>query len=191
MWTCRNCGTENEIKFKFCWSCGHTRDQSKPVEIKEEVKETPRKIEPRKEPVREAKKIEEVKKIEELQRPEEPKPIEIPRLEKRKAPQNEPELFASVLPYSARASNDETDWEIKVFRIAVRLVGLLLLYHVFVWLPDLVNAIYSAYEQSSPNADKIFTKELIVETAKLLFYFIVGIYLIASGRILLWLLPNR
>src|SRR5215207_4294835 len=107
MWTCRNCGTENEIKFKFCWSCGHTREQTKPVEVKQEMKPIPKQPEPRREPVREVQKVEEVKKIEEIKRPEEHKPAEIPKVEKSKTPQTEPELFASVLPYSAKVSSDE------------------------------------------------------------------------------------
>lgn len=188
MWICRNCGTENEDNFKFCWSCGQTQEKSKPVEIKNEVLEIPRKPEPKKEPVREVSKVEEVKKVEGIKPADEIKSAEAAKVEPRKFPQNEPELFSTVLPHSARVANDETDWEIKAFRIAVRLVGLFLLYQVFVALPDLI---YAIYEQNNTNADKILTMQFIAPILKFLFYFIVGIYLIASGRILLWLLPNR
>ena len=186
MWTCLNCGTENEENFKFCWSCGHTREQSKSVEVKEEIKPIPKQPEPKNEPVRQIKKVEEIKKpVEEI------KPAEITKVEKRKSPPNEPELFATVLPYSAKSSayaNSETDWEIRVFRIAVRLVGLFLLYQVFVALPDLLAVIYSSVKTSAEFSDAL-TGNLIFPIGKLLFYFIVGIYLIASGRILLCLLP--
>lgn len=183
MWTCGNCGTENEEKFKFCWSCGHTRTQTKPVEIKQEIKEIPKPSEPKRAPVREIRKIEEVKKVEEI------KPAEVTKVEPRRNPQNEPELFATVLPYSAKTSNDETDWEIKVFRIALRLSGLFLLYQVFIAIPDLafmIRMVKSAQETSDA-----LTNDLIIGSVKIAFYFIVGIYLIASGRILIWLLPNR
>jgi hypothetical protein len=167
MWICRNCGTENEDNFKFWWSCGQTRERSKPVEIKEQVKEIPKKPEPKREPIREIRKVEEIK------------PAEITKTEPRKNPQNEPEFFATVLPHSARNfnSNDETDWEIKVFRIAVRLVGLFLLYQVIVALPDLVVLIHSSVKNTQNFSDAL-TSDLIISTAKTLFYFIVGVYLI-------------
>lgn len=179
MWICRNCGTENEDNFKFCWSCGQTREKSKQVEIKKEVKEIPKKPEPKIEPVREIKKLEEIK------------PAEITNVEPRKTLQNEPELFATVLPYSAKSSADSnnSDWEIKVFRIAVRLVGLFLLYHVLVALPDLIVLAHSSVKNTQNFSDAL-TDELIIPIAKTLFYFIVGIYLIASGKILLRLLPE-
>lgn len=190
MWICRNCETENEDNFKFCWSCGQTQEKSKPVEIKQEILEIPKRIEPKKEPVREVRIVEE-ERIEEIKEPEEPKPVEIPRVEKRRVPQNEPELFATVLPYSARnSSSDDTDWEIKIFRIAVRLVGLFLFSYVLIALPDLVVSIYSATKNTQNFSDAL-TSDSIIPTAKILFYFIVGIYLIASGRILIRLLPDR
>lgn len=152
--------------------------------------EIPKRIEPEKEPVREIRNAEEPKKLEEIKEPEEPKPVEIPRIEKRKTSQNEPELFATVLPYSTKISNDDTDWELKVFRIAVRLVGLFLVSYVLLALPDLIVSIYSAVKNTQNFSDAL-TSDLIIPTAKILFYFIVGIYLIASGRILLGLLPDR
>ena len=198
MWICLNCGTENENNFKFCWSCGRTREESKPVEVKEVIKEIPEKPEPKKAPTREIKSVEELKPIEEIKptreiKPvEETAPVEITRVEKRKSARSEPELFASVLPYAAKSSSDaaDSDWEIKVFRIAVRLVGLLLLYQVFSSLPDFIILIYTSIKTSAEFSDAL-TSDLIVPLAKILFYFIVGIYLIASGRILLWLLPGR
>lgn len=178
MWICRNCGTENEDNFKFCWSCGQTREKSKPVEINNEVLEIPKKPEPVKEPVREVRKIEEIKPADEI------KPPEITKAEPRKTPQNEPELFASVLPYSARnsGSNDEPDWEIKVFRIAVRLVGLFLLYQVIVALPDLIALIHSSVKNSISGFSDALTSDLIIAFAKILFYFIVGVYLVADRK---------
>ena len=191
MWICRNCGTENEDNFKFCWSCGRTQEKSKPVEIKQEILEIPKGIEPKKEPVRAIGKIEESEKPEEIINPEEPKPIEPAKVEKRKSPYNEPELFATVLPYPAKnfSSNDETDWEIKVFRIAVRLVGLFLLYQFLIALPDMIVLIYSSVKNTQNFSDAL-TSDLIIPAVKLLFYFIVGVYLIASGRIVIRLLPD-
>lgn len=181
MWICRNCGTENEEKFKFCWSCGRTRAESKPVEIKPEIKEIPKPPEPKKEPLREVRKVEEVKKTEEIKPANEIKPVETPRVEKRISSHNEPELFASVLPYSAKISSDETDWETKIFRVAVRLVGLFLLYQVLVALPDLVALIYSSVKNNAEFYGAM-TGDLVFPTAKILFFFIVGIYLTSTRK---------
>lgn len=185
MWICRNCETENEENFKFCWSCGQTREKSKTVEIKEVEKEVSEKPLPKKEPVREVKPVEEIKTANEI------KPIETTNVEKRKPRLNEPELFATVLPYAARTSDssDEANLEVKVFRIAVRLAGLFLLYQVFVALPDLITAIVWEFKNRNELSDP-FSKDLIIPLAKHLFYFITGIYLIASGRVLIRLLPD-
>lgn len=192
MWICRNCGTENEDNFKFCWSCGQTREKNKVAEIQKISEAVPVKPELKKEPAREIKSSEEIKSKIEPKPVEETKPAEITNVERRKTPNNETELFSTVLPHSKKsfASNDETDWEIKVFRIAVRLVGLFLIYQFIVALPDLVILISSAMK-TNENFSDAMTSELLIPTAKLLFYLIVGIYLIAGGRILIRLLPNR
>lgn len=182
MWICENCGTENEIKFKFCWSCGRTRAESKPVEFKPEIKQVPKNPEPKTEPVRAVGKTEEVRKIEEIKPANEIKPAENSRVEKRRTSANEPELFATVLPYSAKPLSDETDWETKVFRVAVRLVGLFLLYQVLVALPDLIALVYSAVKNSAELSGAL-TADLMIPIAKLLFYFVVGIYLISSRKV--------
>ena len=45
--------------------------------------------------------------------------------------------------------------------------------------------------KSAQETSDALTNDLIIGSVKIAFYFIVGIYLIASGRILIWLLPNR
>lgn len=192
MWICRNCETENEDNFKFCWSCGQTSEKSKPVETKKIVENVPPKPEFKKEPLREIKAVEEIKPKKEITPVEEVKPAEITNVEKRKSSPTETELFSTVLPYSAKSSaaNDETDWETKVFRIAVRLAGLFLVYQFIIALPDLIILINSAVKNSENFSDAL-TQDLIIPIARLLFYLVVGIYLIASGRFLIHLLPGR
>ena len=190
MWICTNCGTENEDNFKFCWSCGQTREKSRVVETEKIREVILLKSELKAEPVREIKPIEEIKpKIE-------PKPfektVEITKAEKSNPPKNEPELFSTVLPYSKKAlnSSDETSIERKVFTIAVRLAGLFLVYQFIVALPDLMVLLNWEIKNDNEFSDAL-VKEFVVPVAKNFFYLIVGVYLIASGRILLWLLPDR
>ncbi len=176
MWTCPKCGNENEENFKFCWNCGLTGAKPEVAEL--------------------------------------PKPPEPPQPVKREIVRNEPEIQtepeikvkppideSDVLPMFARVSgiqhnetgNDDVSLERKIFTIAIRLVGLFLIYQVLVSIPDLAVMIYSALsnETADDTAANLFTGTFIIPAAKLLFYLIVGIYLIASGRILLWLLPGR
>lgn len=180
MWICQNCGTENEENFKFCWSCGQTKVKNAPVKEFEPKKEFAKQAEPEKQFVKETKPFEEIKLAE---------PVKPPK------PVQEPELFSTVVPYSAKSSSnltDEFDWQREVFAIAVRLVGLFLLYQVLVAVPDLVTLIYTTASGANDTGNSEFlTSRFLVPVAKLLFYFIVGVYLIASGRILIWLLPRH
>jgi hypothetical protein len=180
MWSCPKCGNENEENFRFCWGCGITRPE---IKAKPEIK-TP---------------VEEPK----IETPKPPEPI------KREIVRNnpEPEEFRKiadddedVLPMLAHfsgtehtpsQSDNEISLERKIFTIAVRLVGLFLLYQVLIGIPDLAVMIYSILSSDkSDAAENLFTSAFIIPTIKLLFYLIVGIYLIASGRVLLWLLPR-
>ena len=186
MWTCHNCLNENEENFRFCWSCGLTRPEIEaPPEVKIPI-DAP-KIDP----------------------PKPPEHFEPPPL-KREITRNEPEVKPKpriadepdILPMLARVSgiehsetlnDDDLSLERKIFTIAVRLLGLFLIYHVLVSIPDLAVVIYSALfsETADSAAANLFTGAFLIPAAKLLFYLIAGIYLIASGRILLWLLPGR
>lgn len=192
MWICINCGTENENNFKFCWSCGRTREQSNPVEVRQVTKEIPTKTEPKKAPIREIRSFEEIKPVEETKPVKEIETVETTKAEKRNSARSETEIFSSVLPYAAKSFSDanESDWEIKVFRTAVRLVGLFLLYQVFASVPDFIILLYTSVKSSTEFSGAL-TNVLIIPLAKILLYLIVGIYLIASGRILLWLLPRN
>jgi hypothetical protein len=181
MWICPKCGNENDENFRFCWSCGLTRPEIKAEpEVKIPVKapkiETPKPPEP---PKREI-----VQNI-----PEPRKPLKLDDED-------------DVLPMFARVSgvehkisqrDEDVSLERKIFTIAVRLLGLFLLYQFLIGFPDLAVMIYSAlFSDTADNSAAIlFTSAFVIPAAKLLFYLIVGIYLIASGRILLWLLPGR
>ena len=88
-------------------------------------------------------------------------------------------------------SDDDISLERKVFTIAVRLVGLFLLYQVFVALPDMFVFVSSALRENKDDISEMFTSSFVFPVARFLVYFFVGIYLIASGRILIWLLPRR
>ena len=88
-------------------------------------------------------------------------------------------------------SDDDISLERKVFTIAVRLVGLFLLYQVFIALPDMFVLVSSALRENKDDISEMFTRDLIFPVAGVLVYFFVGIYLIASGRMLIWLLPTR
>lgn len=192
MWICRDCGTENEDNFKFCWSCGQTREKIPTVETSKIIEDAPPKPELKKENVREIKPSEDSKPKIESKSFEKIKPIETTKVERQKTQKNEIELFSTVLPYSKKSfvSNNEVDWEIKVFRIAVRLAGLFFVYQFIIALPDFIILINSAVKNSAEISDA-FTNDVLISIARYLFYFFVGIYLIASGRILMWLLPNR
>ena len=179
MWICQRCGNENEENFRFCWGCGRARPEIK-AEPEATIPLEPPKIETSKppEPIRR----EIVKDI--------PQPIE-----HRKIDETEDVLpmlaRVSGVEHKASLSDDDISLEGKIFTIAVRLVGLFLLYQVLVGIPDLAVRIYSALSgETGDGAANLFTPAFVIPTAKLLFYLIVGIYLIASGRILLWLLPR-
>ncbi|MEO6588291.1 MAG: hypothetical protein ABIP06_03090 [Pyrinomonadaceae bacterium] len=192
MWICRNCKTENEDNFRFCWSCGQTSEKSKPAETQNVIEDMLKKPEFKKETIREIKSVEEIKPKSEHKPIEEIKLAEVTNVEKRNPPKTEAELFSTVLPSSKKsfASDDETNWEIKIFRIAVRLAGLFLVYQFIVALPDLMILINWEAKHDNEFSDAL-VKEFVTPVAKNLFYLIVGIYLIASGRILLWLLPRQ
>ena len=176
MWTCLNCQNENEENFKFCWNCGLTRPA-------QEIPAAP------------PKKIETVKPIEPVKREiveDKPKPPEIHKTYSGDEDEDD------VLPMLARVAgvehkkdlrDEDISLERKVFTIAVRLVGLFLIYQVLVALPDLAVMVYSA--MSGDSAEELFTRTFIIPLSKLLFYLIAGIYLIASGEILIRLLPRR
>jgi hypothetical protein len=196
MWLCRNCETKNEDNFKFCWGCGQSRAKA---EISPEP--PPMKTEP-------------VKKI-----PEPPKPVEkIPEV-KEKSPIDDNEDISPVitkitsksrvqkvdddediLPMFSRVSgveknepltDNDTSLEKKVFTIALRLIGLFFLYRFFAALPELVTLVSSAMRENSEDISEMFTGTFLYSVAGILIYFVVGIYLIASGRILIRLLPDR
>lgn len=182
MWMCLKCQNENEENFKFCWSCGLTRPEIKnEPEIKTSVEppriETPKPIEPIRSEI-----------IKNNPEPKEHRVIE---------PDDEEVLpmFARVsgVEHNAVEKDDDLSLERKIFTIAVRLVGLFLLYQVLIAIPDLALMVYSALssETADNKAAELFTGAFLIPLARLLFYLIVGIYLIASGRILLWLLPGR
>ncbi len=101
-------------------------------------------------------------------------------------------MFSRVAAIEKNSSlnDDEESLERKVFTIAVRLVGLYMLYQFIVALPDLIILINSSINHST-NFYEALSKELIITSAKFLFHFVIGIYLIASGRILIRLLPRR
>lgn len=179
MWICPKCQNENEENFRFCWGCGATRSEIK-NEPEIRTAAPPPKTETSKPP----------------------EPIKRQSIENRSEPKanRNIENDEDVLPMLARVSGTErktsvsdTDvsLERKIFTIAVRLVGLFLFYHVLVGIPDLAVMIYSALsDETTDGAAILFTAAFVIPAAKLLFYLIVGVYLIASGRILLWLLPR-
>ncbi|CAN5859830.1 hypothetical protein BH20ACI4_BH20ACI4_29870 [soil metagenome] len=183
MWICQDCGTENEDNFKFCWSCGQNKAQAetapeppKPIEKIPEVKEKPP--------------IEDVDEM----------PI-ITRVNPRpKAQSQKSDDDEDILPMFSRVTgvernesltDDDTSLEKKVFTIALRLIGLFFLYRFFAALPDMIVLVSSALRENREDISEMFTSSLLYPAARILIYFVVGIYLIASGRILIWLLPNR
>lgn len=195
MWICRNCGTDNEDNFKFCWGCGQSRAKAEAVPEPPPVKPKPVEKVP-----------DQPKTVKSI-----PEPIEKPPVIKEEIPQIQPPTVSKpkpqfqktnddeeVLPMLARVAgvesgyslnDDDVSLERKVFTIAVRLVGLFLLYQVFVALPDLIVLIKSSVGNTENFSDAL-TSQLVIPVAKVLFYFIIGIYLIAGGRILLRLLPD-
>ena len=184
MWSCEKCGNENEENFRFCWGCGLTRPE---IKAQPEIK-TP--VEP---PKVETPKIETPKTDEPVKREivrHHPEPEEFRKID------NDEDVLPMLAHFSgtehqAAQSDDEISLERRIFTIAVRLVGLFLLYQVLIGIPDLAVMIYSILSSDkSDAAENLFTSAFIIPTIKLLFYLIVGIYLIASGRILLWLLPR-
>jgi hypothetical protein len=191
MWICRHCKNESEENFKFCWSCGQSREKAelrpepvplaaanpkraeKPVAVTappqttvdERVETSRTQIPARKQlPVKKSETAEEEEVLPMLAR--------VAGVEKR-----------------ARLSGDDLSLEEKVFRIAVRLVGLFFIYQVLAALPDLAVLVTSALRSDRAFSDAL-TADLIVPAGRILFYLIVGIYLIASGRILTRLVPD-
>ncbi len=189
MWICRNCQTENEENFKFCWGCGQSRAKA------EIIPEPPPKTEPR-----QVEKIPEIKEKPNIAA-EDDFPAEITRTESRpKASVQQTDDDEDVLPMFSRVAgvekdeplNDaDTSLEKTGFIIAVRVAGLFLLYRFFVALPELFALISSAIRENSEDVSRMFTGSFLYSAGGILIYFVVGIYLIASGRILIWLLPDR
>ena len=76
----------------------------------------------------------------------------------------------------------------------MRLVGLYFIFQVIIALPDFVSTVYTFFFNQNfvfETISDFFATALFILTAKILFYLIVGIYLISSGRILLRFLPRR
>lgn len=180
MWICPKCQNENEDNFKFCWSCGLTR---------QEIRAKPESKSPVTPPEIKSSKPSESSERESVKRASEP-------VNHRPAEDDEDVLpmFSRVsgVEHESTADDEDVSLERKIFIIAVRLVGLFFLYQVLVALPDLAVVIYTALSNAPPDAAAdLLTGSFVIPAAKLLFYLVVGIYLIASGRILLWLLPGR
>ena len=198
MWICQNCGTENEDNFKFCWSCGENRAKA---EVSPEPPPTakPKQVEKIPEPPKSVEKTSEAKEKPPVD-DDDVSPV-ITRVNPR--PKAQAQKFDDdddVLPMLTRVagveksesySDDDISLERKVFTIAVRLVGLFLLYQVFIALPDMFVLVSSALRENKDDISEMFTRDLIFPVAGVLVYFVLGIYLIASGRILIWLLPTR
>ena len=198
MWICKSCGTENEDNFKFCWSCGENRAKAE-IPVEPPPKAKPKSVEKVPEPPKPVEKLPEVKEkppIDDIDMP----PV-ITRVNPRpKAHLQKSDDDEDILPMFSRVAgvekdvpltDDDTSLERKVFTIALRLIGLFLLYQVFIALPDMFVLVSSALRENKDDISEMFTRDLIFPIAGVLAYFIVGIYLIASGRILIWLLPNR
>jgi hypothetical protein len=197
MWICRNCGTENEDNFKFCWSCGQNKPKAEPVpEPPQKIK--PKPVEKIPEPPKPVEKIPDVKEKPPIAGNEGVSPVikdSKPKPHVQKVDDDE-----DILPMFSRVAgvekteplrDDDTSLEKKVFTIALRLAGLFFLYRFFAALPDLIGLVSSALRENSEDISEMFTSGFIFPVAKILAYFIVGIYLIASGRILIRLLPDR
>ena len=198
MWICKSCGTENEDNFRFCWSCGQNRAKAAiPVEPPPRVK--PKQVEKIPESPKPVEKTPEVKEkppVDDIDAP----PV-ITRVNPRPKPQvQKVDDDEDVLPMLSRVAGVEKDepltdkdtsLEKTGFIIAVRVAGLFLLYKFFIALPELIALVSSAMRDNSEDISEMFTGGLLYSIAGILIYFVVGIYLIASGRILIWLLPNR
>ena len=198
MWICQNCGTENEDNFRFCWSCGENRAKAE-IPVKSPPTAKPKPIEKIPEPPKPVEKTPEVK---------EKPPVDgndgspaITRINPRpKAQMQKVDDDEDILPMLARVagvekdktlSDADTSLEKTGFIIAVRVAGLFLLYKFFIALPELIVLVSSAMRENSADISGMFTGTFLYSAAGILIYFVVGIYLIASGRILIWLLPNR
>lgn len=219
MWTCQNCENQSEENFKFCWSCGKprsfknepTRGINTAISFAKQSEDEPTRNIPQVTAIeKEEKQQNEPAKVFEEKEPEitiiepikpEPEKKEEKKEEKPKEPEKthvkipQPELFATFLPESERGnlSNDtESDWETIIFTTAVRLVGLYFIFLVLTAIPDFVSAVYLFLFGQNPEITSLsdfFATALFYLTAKILFYLIVGIYLISSGRILIRFLP--
>lgn len=197
MWTCRNCGTENEDNFKFCWGCGQNKAQAETApEPPQPVK--PETVEKISEPPKPIEKIPEVKERPPVEDVNEPVITQVnpqPKAQIQKSGDDEDILpmFSRVAGVEKKeAINDaDTSLEKTGFTIAVRVAGLFLLYKFFIALPELIGLVSSAMRENSEDISEMFTGTFLYSVAGILIYFVVGIYLIASGRILIWLLPDR
>ncbi len=198
MWFCQNCGTENEDNFKFCWSCGENRAKA---EVSPEPPPTakPKTVEKIPEPPKRIEKPPEVKEKPPVEDVDE-SPVKTRVNPRPKAQAQKFDDDDDVLPMLTRVagveksenfSDDDISLERKVFTIAVRLVGLFLLYQVFVALPDMFVLVSSALRENKDDISEMFSSSFVFPVARFFVYFFVGIYLIASGRILIWLLPTR
>jgi hypothetical protein len=107
----------------------------------------------------------------------------------------EPELFSTFLPESERrnATDSEANWENVGFTIAVRVVGLYFIFLILISIPHFISLAYSFFLLENVQIKgfgDLLAIPLFILTAKLLFYLVLGIYLISSGRLLIWLLPT-
>ncbi len=124
------------------------------------------------------------KKVEIVKEPEEIK-TKIP----------EPELFSTFLPESQRknATDTEANWENIGFTIAVRVLGLYFIFLILISIPHFISLAYSFFILENVQIKgfgDLLAIPLFILTAKLLFYLVLGIYLISSGRLVIWLLPS-
>jgi hypothetical protein len=220
MWICNNCQNQNEENFKFCWSCGIPRSENR-KNIREITRETPlqKEIKSAKPEIPKVERLEtEVKKVEKkvlenaeispketsviknedeiLTRDKAQKPIEKENTIQNKSNIKEPEIFSTFSTkhkISEDADNNNVNWQKEIFTIAVRLIGLYFLFQVIFVLPDFLIFVYKFISNGSDFDGNISTYLLTSFPVwfKYLFYFILSIYLISSGRILLWLLPDK
>jgi hypothetical protein len=118
-----------------------------------------------------------------------------PQQVKSKVP--EPELFSTFLPENEKlkvSDEYESNWENIIFTSAVRLTGLYFIFLVLLSIPDFIALLYSFISTETiriKGFGDVLAIPLFILSAKLLFYLFLGIYLISSGRILLWLMPRK
>lgn len=175
--------------------------------IKVESKKEEKGVEKKREPVDVKIKTKEVPEFEsEISEVTTQKPPEKPKKEKSKSKKPEtkttsesyePEIFSSFSPESSKSATTavkevKTNWQLEVFTIAVRLLGLYFLYLFIAAIPEIVSFVYASIN-AGIEPDQFFLLYLLTIVSSLLkyfFYLLVGIYLISSGKILLRLLPE-